>query len=410
MHRDVEVARWTSADAGVPAPCTRTRSPSAVPAGIGALTASARVSCPAPPQRSHDRGRCSPEPAHDVQLRVNTMCPRTVRTAPLPDTTDTRHRSSASRRCPRRRGRSPPRQRERPLRPFERLVERHVRVLMEIGSALGRRTAAATLAQYFREQVAERRRMVAPRAEKSNPSKPLFGRSSRASTWPGVVARSALRVHQRFVRVEDLPEPRLRHAVSRIDIRVKPAREAAIGPLISASVAPCANPRTMCRSMSLLFVLDHLCVDHISGRGVAGRLTASGCGPGLRPGPRRRAGLLVSDSAALCCACVNCSIARFIAAVSFEPTAVSSSPIALSTAALSAAESCRPCPGASSPRRRLPDRRGCGPRSPLAPLAVLLRVRLGVFHHPLDLVLAEAARRGDGDLLFLAGAGPSPTR
>ena len=39
----------------------------------------------------------------------------------------------------------------------------------------------------------------------------------------------------------------------------------------------------------------------------------------------------------------------------------------------------------------------------LAPL-VFLGVRLGVLHHPLDLVLAEAARRRDGDLLFLARA------
>ena len=37
-------------------------------------------------------------------------------------------------------------------------------------------------------------------------------------------------------------------------------------------------------------------------------------------------------------------------------------------------------------------------------LLVFLGVRLGVLHHPIDLVLAEAARRGDGDLLFLAGA------
>ena len=40
----------------------------------------------------------------------------------------------------------------------------------------------------------------------------------------------------------------------------------------------------------------------------------------------------------------------------------------------------------------------------LAALLVVLGVRLGVLAHLLDLVLAEAAAGGDGDLLFLAGA------
>ena len=40
----------------------------------------------------------------------------------------------------------------------------------------------------------------------------------------------------------------------------------------------------------------------------------------------------------------------------------------------------------------------------LARCAVLLGVRLGVLHHPVDLVLAERGAAGDGHLLLLAGA------
>src|SRR5262249_16829495 len=48
---------------------------------------------------------------------------------------------------------------------------------------------------------------------------------------------------------------------------------------------------------------------------------------------------------------------------------------------------------------------GAIPRLDLFPaLLVFVSVRLGFPHHAFDLVLAEAARRRDGDLLFLAGA------
>src|SRR5207237_5813445 len=39
----------------------------------------------------------------------------------------------------------------------------------------------------------------------------------------------------------------------------------------------------------------------------------------------------------------------------------------------------------------------------LLPLRVLGGVRLGLLHHPVDLVLGQAGRRGDGDVLLLAG-------
>ena len=54
-------------------------------------------------------------------------------------------------------------------------------------------------------------------------------------------------------------------------------------------------------------------------------------------------------------------------------------------------------------RRRAPGRRGsCFDL--LAPLLVFFGVGLGVPHHPLDLVLAQAGRRRDRDLLFLLRA------
>src|SRR5439155_219282 len=39
----------------------------------------------------------------------------------------------------------------------------------------------------------------------------------------------------------------------------------------------------------------------------------------------------------------------------------------------------------------------------LLALRVLGRIRLGLLHHPIDLVLGQAGRRGDGDVLLLAG-------
>ncbi len=55
-----------------------------MPGGIRTVSVSACIACPEPPQLRHARGRASPVPPQAVHARENTMCPRTVLTAPVP--------------------------------------------------------------------------------------------------------------------------------------------------------------------------------------------------------------------------------------------------------------------------------------------------------------------------------------
>ena len=63
---------------------SRTNSPSETPAGMRAIMLSVRRARPVPWQVRQARGRCRPLPPHAVHVRENTMCPRTLRTAPDP--------------------------------------------------------------------------------------------------------------------------------------------------------------------------------------------------------------------------------------------------------------------------------------------------------------------------------------
>src|SRR5678815_904369 len=126
----------------------------------------------------------------------------------------------------------PPGHCDRSIHTAEGLLERELKFLVQVGAAFVRHTLASALAQPFREEITERRRVVGAAGGKIEPFKPAL-RPCLAWLEPltRVVARSTLRIDQRLVGVQDLPEPRLRDAIARIDVRVKPARKTTVGAL-----------------------------------------------------------------------------------------------------------------------------------------------------------------------------------
>jgi hypothetical protein len=124
------------------------------------------------------------------------------------------------------------RERHCPLTTRQRFFKRDLHLDVQIGSALRRRQARPALGEHFGEQIAEGRRVVnsTRREIESLESAPVL-RFVRARRVPGVVARPARRIDQRLVRLEDLTEPRRRRLVTRVDVRVKPARKTTVSPL-----------------------------------------------------------------------------------------------------------------------------------------------------------------------------------
>ena len=126
----------------------------------------------------------------------------------------------------------PPGHRDRSIHTGEGLLERELEFLVQVGAAFVRHTLSSALAQHLREEITERRRVVGAAGGKIETFKPALRPCvARLDPLTRVVARSTLRIDQRLVRVQDLPESRLRDAITRIDVRVKPARKTTVGAL-----------------------------------------------------------------------------------------------------------------------------------------------------------------------------------
>ena len=133
----------------------------------------------------------------------------------------------------------------------------------------------------------------------------------------------------------------------------------------------------------------------------AERPAARRAGAGARPACWPCASRYMT-SASLCAARVSVSCARFIRSMSSPLSASRASASASSTALRSPSASLAPC----SPSVRSVEytSESVWLRTSISSFAlrVLGRVRLGLLHHPLDLVLGQAGRGGDGDVLLLA--------
>src|SRR5262245_55511743 len=124
------------------------------------------------------------------------------------------------------------RDRDRPLRAIQRVLERHLHVDVQIRSTLLRRIAIGALGEDLGEQIPERRRVVDAACREVEALEPRALLPSRhLNGMPRVVPRSPGRIDERLVRFEDLPEPLLCSLVARIDVGVESPREAAVRPL-----------------------------------------------------------------------------------------------------------------------------------------------------------------------------------
>ncbi len=99
----------------------------------------------------------------------------------------------------------------------------------------------------------KRRRVVRSSRREVEALEPAACCAPSARRMTGVIPRSASRIDQRLVRLQDLAESRLRRLVTRIDIRVKPARKTTVSPLDLGLLAPCCTPRTMYKSIESIF-------------------------------------------------------------------------------------------------------------------------------------------------------------
>ena len=107
--------------------------------------------------------------------------------------------------------------------------------------------------------------------EKSKPSNPYDGRLADTRMPGRVVAPPAIGIAQRLVRFGDLAELRRRHAVARVDVRMKPPRQPLVGALDLADASRPARVRGQCRSPSNLRIaewriafVDNLRIDDIA--------------------------------------------------------------------------------------------------------------------------------------------------
>ena len=90
----------------------------------------------------------------------------------------------------------------------------------------------AAFGEYLGEQIAEGCGVVDStrrEVEALEPARRL--RAVDTDRMPSVVPRSTSRIDQRLVRLEDLPKPGLCRLITRIDVRVKPARKTTLSPL-----------------------------------------------------------------------------------------------------------------------------------------------------------------------------------
>src|SRR5437867_2814119 len=99
---------------------------------------------------------------------------------------------------------------------------------MEIGAPLGRGPLFAARGEDLREEIAEGGRVVAAAAGEIEPLEAAGPTIVSAERRTGVVAGATLRIDQRLVGLQNLAEPRLSRAIARIDVGMKPAREAPV--------------------------------------------------------------------------------------------------------------------------------------------------------------------------------------
>src|SRR5712691_7716505 len=99
---------------------------------------------------------------------------------------------------------------------------------MEIGAPLGRGPLLAARREDFREEIAEGGRVVAAAAGEIEPLEAAGAAIVSAERRTGIVAGATRRIDQGLVGLENLAEPRFSRAIARIDVGMKPARQAPV--------------------------------------------------------------------------------------------------------------------------------------------------------------------------------------
>ena len=241
LHRDVQIAGLAAVAPTLPLAGTRTRAPSASPAGMLTVSGFGPHLAPLPPHASHS---ARPLPAAAAAVRDSCgehhVAARRLRPAPRPGRRRTRRSSTRVAPVPATRRGSvscrvtvtvPLRRRGTPPRTTASMR------LMQIGAALGGRGSPAALPSDVGEQIAEGRRRdraaARPRSRtlRSRPLRRLVpgAQLRRRRSAAGARDRSASRTPR------DLAELRGRRAVTRIDVRMIPARQPPVRALDLAS-------------------------------------------------------------------------------------------------------------------------------------------------------------------------------
>src|SRR5688572_8664101 len=229
VHGQIQVARRTAADAGVSLP-RHANAFSVADTGwnlhgyrLGARLLSGPTTAIARPRTllpRPDACRAAPREDHVPAHGPDGAAALTLRALAGTDPRQSRSRAAAAA-FPTRDGRCP-------FRSRQGVGEGDMDLLVQIRATLLGPAAAAAFGEHLRKEVPERRRMIGAARREVEP----FEAAPRAivaglESQTGVVARPPLRIHQDFVGVQDLPEARFRHAVTRIDVRMEPPRQAA---------------------------------------------------------------------------------------------------------------------------------------------------------------------------------------
>ena len=135
---------------------------------------------------------------------------------------------------------------------------------MKIGAALRRGPLLAARREHFREEIAEGRRVIAAAAREVEPLEAGCPAIVAGYRRTGVIAGAPLRIDQRFVGLENLPETCFGRPVTRIDVRVEPPREAPVGALDFRLRRAVLETEDDVKVHLLLLFVDDLCVDDIA--------------------------------------------------------------------------------------------------------------------------------------------------
>ena len=209
------------------------------PAGIRTGRPRLRASTPPPAQAGQAACRCRPVPPQRPHVFANTMCPRAERIAPVPRHAG--HVASAIAHRPRaaaRRGTTSAApaitvRSHAAHRLLELTDRRHVEIGARPAAAAPRARSVSWITSANRSPNVEAGVPPTDSTEKSNPSNPNVA-AAPSATAPAPARRSPappLGVGQRLVRLDDGPEAHGGRAITRVDVRVEPARQAPVGSL-----------------------------------------------------------------------------------------------------------------------------------------------------------------------------------